>query len=78
MIDNTHKNVRLVNQINGKILRNGAIYQKIINPRDLCYQCSKDGPDFLFGKLIIRDSRYEPCFTAKNIIMVSNQNEYIV
>ena len=78
MIDNTHNNVRLVNQINGVIPRNGAIYQKIINPHELCYQCSKDGPDFLFGKLIIRDSRYEPCFTAKNIIIVSNQNEYIV
>ena len=42
-------------QINGKIPSNGVIDQKIINPHDLCYQCSEDGPDLLFGKLIIGD-----------------------
>ena len=41
------------------------INQKTINPHALYYQCSKDGPDFLFEKLIIRDSRDEPCLTAK-------------
>ena len=65
IIDKTHKNVRFLNQINGKIHGNGVIDQKKINPRDLCHQCSKDGPDFLFGMLIIRDSIDEPCFTAK-------------
>ena len=52
-------------QINGKIPSNGVIDQKIINPHDLCYQCSEDGPDLLFGKLIIGDCIYEPCFPAK-------------
>ena len=65
VIDNTHKNVNFLNHINGKIPGNGVIDQKKINPHDLCYQCSKYGPDFLFVKLIIRDSIDEPFFTAK-------------
>ena len=65
MIYNTHNNVHFLNQINGKITRNGAIDKKTINHHDLYYQCSKDGPDFLFGKLMFRDSRDEPCLTAK-------------
>ena len=46
---------------------------KKMNPRDLCYQCSKDGAEFLFGKLRLRDFRDELCFPAKNkIIIMSN------
>ena len=35
-------------------------------------QCSKDGPDLLFGKLSIRDKRYEPFFTMKWIQFLNN------
>ena len=42
--------------MHGKITRSGVIDHKKINPHDLCYQRSKDGPDFLFCKLRIRDS----------------------
>ena len=31
----------------------------------VCYQCSKDGPEVLFGKSRITDCRDEPCFYAK-------------
>ena len=34
----------------------------------------KNGPDFLFFKLRIRDSRHEPCFPLK-IKLLSNQIE---
>ena len=44
----------------------------MINSHDLCYQCSKYGPGFLFGKLGIRDSRDEPHFPAK-IKLLSSQ-----
>ena len=57
MINTTHKNVHFKNQINGKITSSGVIAQETINSHDLCYQYSKDGPDILFGKLRIRDSR---------------------
>ena len=30
------------------------------NYHEFSYQCSKDSPDFLFGKLRIRDCREEP------------------
>ena len=53
------------NQINEKIPRSGVIDQQTINPHDLCYQCSKDTPEFLSGKLIIRDCIDEPCFPVK-------------
>ena len=56
MIDTTNKNVHFLNQINGKITRCGVIYQQTINPHGLCYQCSKDGPEFLLVKSRIRDS----------------------
>ena len=49
MIDTTHNNVYLLNQINGNITRSGVVYQKKINPHDLCYQFSKDVPDFYFA-----------------------------
>ena len=42
-----------------------------INPHELCYQCSKDGPNFLFGKFRIRHSRYEPHFTAERKLLSS-------
>ena len=61
-----------------KIPRNGVIYQQTIKPTHLFYQCSKDDPDFLFGKSSIRDSRGEPCFSAKIKIIMSNLNEYVV
>ena len=54
-----------MSQINCKIHRSGVIDQQKINPHDLCYKCSKDGPEFLFGKLRIRDYRDEPCFPSK-------------
>ena len=43
------------------------------------YQCSKYGPDFLFGKLKIRDSRDEQQFPRKekkNYQVL--KNEYVV
>ena len=51
--------------MNGKITRNDVIYQKTVNPHDLCYQCSKYGPEYLFGKLRIRDCRDKPYFSGK-------------
>ena len=46
IIYNTHKNVHFSDKINGKILRSSVINQQTKNPRELCYQCSKDVPDF--------------------------------
>ena len=37
---------------------------KYIYKHELCYQCSTDFPDFLFGNLRIQDIKYE-LFTAK-------------
>ena len=51
--------------MNGKIPRNGVIDQKTKDPHGLCYQCSKYGPDVLFGKLRIGDYRDEPHFPEK-------------
>ena len=42
-----------------------------MNPHELCYQCFKDGPEFLFGKLRMKDSRYKPNFTAKRKLLSS-------
>ena len=72
MIDTTHKNVHFLNKINGKIPRSGVIDQEKIIPHDLCYHCYKDGPDLLFGKLRIRDSRDKTHFPAK-IKLLSSQ-----
>ena len=55
-------------QLKGGIPRSLIIDQKTINKHDLCYQCSKDGPEFLFGNLSIGDSRGEPYFPAKKLI----------
>ena len=45
-MNTTHKNVHIFNQNNGEIPRSGVIDPETINPRDLCYQCSKHGPDY--------------------------------
>ena len=57
MIDTTQNNVNFLNQIISKIPRSGVIDKQTINSQDLCYQCSKHGPCFLFDKLRIMDSR---------------------
>ena len=49
-------------QINGKIPRSCVIDPETINSHDLCYECSKHGPDCLFGKLRINDFNDEPHF----------------
>ena len=36
----------------------------------MCYQCDKDGPEFLFGKLSIRDKRDEPYFPVKRKLLL--------
>ena len=43
--------------------------QKTINCYDFCYQCSKYGPDFLFGNFRIRDCKDEPCFPEKRKLL---------
>ena len=65
MIDTTHKNAHILNQINGKIPRSGVIDKKMINTHDLCYQCCKDSPEYLFGNLSMRDCKYEAYFLVK-------------
>ena len=45
------------------IPRSGVIDPETINTHDLCYRCSKHGPDGLFGKSRIRDFNYELNFT---------------
>ena len=72
MINSTHKNAYFLNKFNGNIPRSGVTDQETINARDLCYQCSKDGPNFLFGKLRIRYSRKEPHLPTK-IKLLSSQ-----
>ena len=57
MINTSHKN------INGKISRSGVIYPETINTYDLYYQCSKQDPDCLFCKLIIKNFNDEPNFS---------------
>ena len=65
MINTTHNKVDFKNKINGGITSSGVIDQESINPHELCYQYSKYGPDFLFGKLGIIDSRDQPYSTSK-------------
>ena len=62
MINTTDNNEQFLNQINGKIPRSGTIDPETINPRYLFYQCSKHGPDCLFGKLRIKVFNDEPYF----------------
>ena len=40
IINNTHHNVHLLNQVKGGIPRRGRIYPKTLNKDDFCYQCS--------------------------------------
>ena len=42
---------------------------KTINPHDLCYQCSKHYPEFLFRKLRIRDCKDKPCSPARRKLL---------
>ena len=65
MINTTHKNSCFNNQLKGNIPISSVVDQQTINPHNLFYQCSKYSPEFLFGKLRIRGSRYEPCFPPK-------------
>ena len=58
-----------LNQINGKIPGSGVIDEQTINTNWLCYQCSKYGSDFLFGKFRIRNSRDKPYFPAKRKLL---------
>ena len=69
MIHTTHKDVNFKNEIKGNIPRNSVIHQKQYH--DLCYHCSKDVPDFLFGKLRIGDCRYEQYFPEKRKLLSS-------
>ena len=55
----------ILNPINGEILMSGIIDPETINPHDLCYQCSKHGPDCLFCRLMIKDFNDEPNFTER-------------
>ena len=64
IIDTKHKNFIFIS-IFWKIPTSGVIYQKTINQHDLCYQCSKDVPNFSFRNLIIRDCKDEPYFPKK-------------
>ena len=50
----------------------GLIFPETIDTHYLFYQCSKHGPDFLFGKLRIKDFNDEPHFT-KTIKLISSQ-----
>ena len=65
MINTTHKNVHFFNQINGKIPSSGVIDPEKISYHDLCYQCYKHGPDFLFGKFRIKYFNDEPRFPER-------------
>ena len=58
-----------LNEIIGKIPISGTIDKKTINHHDFHYQCSKDGPEFLFGNLKIRDCKDEPYFPTKGKLL---------
>ena len=45
LINTTHTNVHIFNQINGEIPRSGVIDPGKINPHYLCNQCSKHSLD---------------------------------
>ena len=71
MINTTHKNVHLLNQVNGSITGSGLIDPETINNSDLCYHYYKRGPDFLLGKLRINDINDEPKFTKRRKLISS-------
>ena len=45
IINTTHRNVHLLNQVKEGIPRRGRIYPKTLNKDDFCYQGSKNGLD---------------------------------
>ena len=49
----------------------GVIDPEAINLNKLCYQCSKHGPDFLFGKFVIKDFIHEPHFPERKKLILS-------
>ena len=61
----------ILNQTNGKTHRFGVTDIETINPTGLCYQCSKHGPDCLFGKLSIKNFNDEPHFSNKKQLLSS-------
>ena len=61
-LNTTLNNVHFFNQINGKITSSGVINPETINPHDFFHECSKHGPDFVFGKLRIKAFSHEPYF----------------
>ena len=72
LINTTYENVHNLNQLKGKITGYKTIDPKIVNNNGFCYQCSKDGPDFLFGKLVSRDKIYEKVPLEKQIKFLMN------
>ena len=74
MINNTHKNVHILDKINDKIPRSIVNDTETVITHDLCYRCSKYGPDYLFGKLSIKYSNDTPHF-PEIIKLISNQIE---
>ena len=68
---NTTQNNFFLNQVNWKIPSRGVTGQETINHHDLCYQFSKDGSDFLFGRFGIMDSRDKTHFLAKTKLLSS-------
>ena len=55
----------ILNQITGESPMSGVIDPETINTHDLCYQCSKHGPDCLLGKLRIQNFNDEPHFPLR-------------
>ena len=53
--------------------RSEIIYQNKIDHNDFCYQCSKDGPDFLFGDLRIRDKKMNYFSLQKNKFLANTK-----
>ena len=64
LIKHSHE-YKILNQIIGKISRSCVTDQEKINTNDLYYQCSKHGPDCLFGKLRIKDFNDGPHFHGR-------------
>ena len=69
MINTSPKKVHFLNQNNGEIPRICVIDPETINPHEFCYECSKHGPDFCLGKLLIKDFNDEPHFPSNNTLI---------
>ena len=63
----------ILNQINGTITRSVAIDPETINHNKLCYRCSNNGPDCLYGKLRIKDLTMKHIFPIKSSISIQIQ-----